>query len=81
MEDGRYKAAAAYRVRYLVDDIAASVPFHLGYTPAVEVTAFNKGPGKAGKSCSTGPIMNGLTYYLDSCKLNWWLFSHMAIVH
>ena len=28
--DPRYKAAA-YRVQYLVDDIAASVPYHLGY--------------------------------------------------
>ena len=28
--DRRYKAAA-YRVRYLVDDVVASVPFHLGY--------------------------------------------------
>ena len=29
-DDRRFKAAA-YRVRYLVDDIIASVPFHLGY--------------------------------------------------
>lgn len=31
MEDRRYRAAA-YRVQYLVDDIAASVPFNLCYS-------------------------------------------------
>ncbi|KAK4508613.1 hypothetical protein PRZ48_002352 [Zasmidium cellare] len=31
MEDRRYRAAV-YRVQYLVDDIAASVPFNLGYS-------------------------------------------------
>lgn len=31
MEDVRYRAAV-YRVQYLVDDIAASIPFNLGYT-------------------------------------------------
>lgn len=35
-EERRYRAAA-YRVQYLVDDIAASVPFHLGYRLAGEV--------------------------------------------
>lgn len=38
MEDRRY-LAAVYRVQYLVDDIAASVPFNLGYSNPVSATA------------------------------------------
>ena len=52
MEDRRYKAAA-YRVRYLVDDIAAIVPFHLGYRPASDDSTLDKGTQKAGKTCAT----------------------------
>jgi hypothetical protein len=49
IEDRRYKAAA-YRLRYLVDDIAASVPFYLGYRLADEDSPFEKGSRKAGTS-------------------------------
>ena len=55
-DDRRYKAAS-YRVRYLVDDIAASVPFHLGYRPDSEDKAHAKGKQKACKSCPIGPSM------------------------
>ena len=49
MEDRRYKAAA-YRARYLVDDIAASVPFYLGYRLANEGSPLEKGSRQAGTS-------------------------------
>jgi hypothetical protein len=48
MEDRRYKATA-YRVRYLVDDITASVPFHLGYRSAEEDLYSEKDLQRAGK--------------------------------
>ena len=48
MEDRRYKAAA-YRVRYLVDDITASVPFHLGYRPVEEALSSEKNPRRTGR--------------------------------
>lgn len=41
MEDRRY-LAAIYRVQYLVDDIAASVPFNLGYSNQVSGPAHAK---------------------------------------
>lgn len=46
--DCKYKAAA-YKVRYLVDDIAASVPFHLGYRAAGKDTPSEKGSRKTGR--------------------------------
>lgn len=48
MEDRRYRAAV-YRVQYVVDDIAASVPFNLGYSSQQSAAANAKqraeGPG------------------------------------
>jgi hypothetical protein len=49
MADRRYRAAA-YRVRYLVDDIAASVPVYLGYRLAEEDCPLEKSAQKAGTS-------------------------------
>ena len=48
MEDRRYKAAA-YRVRYLVDDITASVPFHYGYRSTEEGLSSEKKSQRTGR--------------------------------